>query len=51
VCDCHLSEFRVVDEVWSVSVDEGTESQAILPTETQTTDKGGKHGERTRKES
>lgn len=31
----YLSQFRVVDEVRSVSVDEGTQSQAILPTEPQ----------------
>lgn len=35
----HLAQFGVVDEVRSVSVDEGTESQAILPTKTQTTSK------------
>lgn len=33
----HLSEFRVVDKVWSVSVDEGTQSKAILPAEIQRT--------------
>lgn len=30
----HLSQFRVVNEVRSVSVDEGAQGQAILPTET-----------------
>lgn len=29
----HLSQFGVVDEVRSVSVDEGAQSQAVLPTE------------------
>lgn len=29
----HLSQFGVVNEVGSVSVDEGTQGQAILPTE------------------
>lgn len=29
----HLSQFGVVDEVRSVSVDEGTQGQAILPAE------------------
>lgn len=29
----HLSQFGVVNEVRSVSVDEGAQSQAILPTE------------------
>lgn len=28
----HLSQFGVVNEVGSVSVDEGTQSQAVLPT-------------------
>lgn len=29
----HLSQFGVVNEVRSVSVDEGAQSQAVLPTE------------------
>lgn len=32
----HLSEFRVVDEVWSVSVDECTQSEAVLPADNNT---------------
>lgn len=31
----HLPQFGVVDEVGSVSVDESTQSQAVLPTEPQ----------------
>lgn len=43
----HLSQFGVVDEVRSVSVDEGTQGQAILPTEQHRAEKkaeGGSEG-------
>lgn len=44
----HLSQFGVVDEVGSVSVDEGAQSQAVLPTERPEEERGegGKIGER-----
>jgi len=38
----NLSQFGVVDEVGSVSVDEGAQSQAVLPTERRR--KRGKKG-------
>lgn len=39
----HLSQFGVVNEVRSVSVDEGAQSQAVLPTEPR--EEEGKVGE------
>lgn len=42
----HLSEFRVVDKVWSVSVDEGTQSKAILPAEIERTKQTHREQER-----
>lgn len=41
----HLSQFGVVNEVGSVSVDEGTQGQAILPTEPQEEEEEGGSGE------
>lgn len=40
----HLSQFGVVNEVGSVSVDEGAQSQAILPTEPGEEEGGGGRG-------
>lgn len=42
----HLAQFGVVNEVRSVSVDEGTQGQAILPAETQTNDNRGEERRR-----
>lgn len=39
----HLSQFGVINEVGSVSVDESAQSQAVLPTESR--QEGGKVGE------
>lgn len=43
----HLSQFGVVNEVGSVSVDEGTQGQAILPTEKKKKRKEGGMSEET----
>lgn len=31
----HLPQFSIVDELWTVSMDERTETQTILPAETE----------------
>lgn len=46
----HLFQFGVVNEVRSVSVDQGTQCQAILPTESVTQWRTGEEVRRTQRE-